>query len=215
MGQTQGPRPKQLFLEIPSPLLHLPCMDLERLLVKFCFNLSNAPQELRTWGTWVSPQTGTPSCASQLLQPDPAQEHRQCHSSFPPNSEAVPGSQSFVPPRLAEDEQCWLQKTWIFPDALTNNAFPGNHHVHLSGGVCMGWDTAQGATESFSPWIRARSSWFATGMGRSSGTELVPLVCPPAPLACTEQASPSPPSWLPNNSRINPSAPGSHLAPLC
>lgn len=169
----------------------------------------------------MSPKTGTPSCASQLLQPDPAQECRQCQRPFPipqldfPNSNAVPGSQSFVLPRLTEDELYWLQKTWIFRDPLTNNAFPGNHQVPVSGGVCMGWDTAQGATKPFSPWIRARSSWFATGMGRSSGTELVPLVCPPAPLASTEQVSPTPPRWLPKNCRTNPSAPGSHLAPLC
>lgn len=98
---------------------------------------------------------------------------------------------------------------------LTNHPVPGNHQVHVSGGVGTGWDTAQGAAESFSPWIRARSSWFATGMGKSSGTELVLLVCPPAALASTEQVSPSPPGWLPNNSRTNPSAPGSQLAPLC
>lgn len=52
---------------------------------------------------------------------------------------------------------------------LTNHLVPGNHQVHVSGGVGMGWDTAQGAAESFSPWIRARSSWFVTGWGRAVG----------------------------------------------
>lgn len=95
-------------------------------------------------GDVVFPQTGTPSCASQLLQPDPAQDCRQCQSSFPipeldfPNSKAVPGSQSFVPPRLTEDELCWLQKIWIFPDPFPNNAFPGNCHCTFLVGFAWG-----------------------------------------------------------------------------
>lgn len=128
----------------------------------------------------MSPRTGTPS-SSSLTQP----RSPDCQSSFPPNSKAVPESQSFVPPRLTEDEPCWLQKIRIFPRCLNKECFPrkppsarfwwGLHGV--------GRSTWSYLVVAFSPWIRARSSWFASGMGRSSETELVPLVCTLAPLS--------------------------------
>lgn len=157
----------------------------------------------------MSPQTGTASCAPQLLQPRSTDRIRAPSHPIPKLSQdlgalCLPGSLRM---------NCVGSRKHGF--FLTSNAFPGNHPVHVSGGVCTGWDTGQGATRSFSPWIRARSSCFAAGMGKSSGTELIPLLCPPAPLASTVQVSPNPPRWLPNNRRTNPSAPGSHLAPLC
>lgn len=155
-----------------------------------------------------------PPSSSSLTQPrstDSARAPSQSHRWIFPIPKLSQDPRALCFPGSLRMNSAGSRKIWIFPGPLTSNAFPGNHQVPVSGGVCMGWDTAQGATEPFSPWIRARSSWFATGMGRSSGTELVPLVCPPAPLASTEQVSPSPP----NNSRTNPSAPGSHLAPLC
>lgn len=48
-----------------------------------------------------------------------------------------------MPTRLTKDELCWLQQTHIFPDPLKTNYFTGNHQVHISGEVCMGWDIGQ------------------------------------------------------------------------
>lgn len=151
-------------------------------------------------------QTGTPSCAPQLLQPGPAQQHRLAES-FPPNSKAVPELCA------SQDELCWLQKIWIFPDSLTNNAFPGNHQAHVSGGVCRGWDTAQGTTcAPFPLGLGQEAAGLQLGWGGAGGQSwFLPL----HPWPSQPILSPSPPRWLPNNSRTNPSAPGSHLAPLC
>lgn len=148
-----------------------------------------------------------PPSSSSLTQP----RRTDCQSSFPPNSKAVPGSQSFVPPRLTEDELYWLQKIRIFPD------FPGLlSQEPTKCTFLVGF--ARGGTQHREP-----PSPYPLGLGQEAaglqlgwdGTELVPLVCPPAPLASTEQVSPSPPKWLPKNSRTIPLAPGSYLAPLC
>lgn len=52
--------------------------------------------------------------------------------------------------------------------------------------VCVGCDTGQGAIESPSPWLRARSSWCAARpqrrQGRSGGTELHSATA----LSCTQ-----------------------------
>ena len=92
-----------------------------------------------------------------------------------------------MPTRLTKDELCWLQQTWIFPDPLKTNSFTGNHQVHISGEVCMGCDIGQGAIESPSPWLRARSSWCAAHSQERRGGAvgqscMVPLLCPPCSL---------------------------------